>query len=64
MQYEINCLVQSGHDGSEDITLKYLVEATQVLEKFLNSCNISGTIELIDLRRGKIVYKTFCLPEQ
>lgn len=33
-----------------------------MLEKFLNSSNISGTLELFDLRRGKIVYKAYCLP--
>ncbi|WP_448188663.1 hypothetical protein [Azospirillum sp. sgz301742] len=43
--------------------MKYLVEATQMLEKFLNSSNISGTLELTDLRRGKIVYKAHCLPD-
>ncbi|HYG89393.1 MAG TPA: hypothetical protein VD978_24415 [Azospirillum sp.] len=64
MQYEINCLAQPGPDGSEEVTLKYLVEATQMLERFLTSSNISGTLELIDLRRGKIVYKAYCLPNE
>lgn len=64
MHYEINCLVQPGPDGSEEVALKYLVEATQMLEKFLNSSNISGTLELVDLRRGKIVYKAHCLPDE
>ncbi len=35
-----------------------------MLEKFLNSSNISGTLELVDLRRGKIVYKAYCLPDE
>lgn len=64
MRYEINCVAQPGPDGSDGITLKYLVEAAQMLEKFLNSNNISGTLELVDRQRGKIVYKAHCLPDE